>query len=442
MPRPQLTNIPTKPGIYQFYDEQNNLLYVGKAKQLKNRVSSYFRTSSDLLPKTRLMVSQITKIKTIVVESEFEALLLEAELIKKLHPKYNHLLKDDKSYIYILFTKDDFPRIISARKNQIKTKGLFFGPFPNTYIVKTTLRELRKIFPYRSCSTARFNKKKVCLYYHLQLCQGPCENKISKTAYQKELQGIKLLLQRKRKTLIIDLTKKMKQAAEKEKFETAAVLRDKLQKLEYLQTSFRNPTEYMIDPNLLEDIRTQTLTNLQKILGIASLPQRIECYDISNIQGKQAVGSMVVFTQGESDKKEYRRFRIKYKDTPDDYFMLQEVLRRRLKKTGYTDIKVQENTKKRWPLPDLIVIDGGKGQLSAALEVVENHQEEIIRKIPVISLAKKQEEIFKKDYVDDIQKIILSKRSKELQLLQQLRDEAHRFAITYHRKLRSKNVTA
>lgn len=436
---PQTLNlIPRKPGVYQFFDRDNSLLYVGKANDLKSRISSYFQRASNLLPKTKLMVSQIRTIKINLVESEIEALLLEAELIKKKQPKYNHQLKDDKSFLYIHFTKEPFPRIYAARKSQIlKTeKTVSFGPFVSAKVVQQTLRELRKIFSYRSCSQNRFNKHKLCLYYHLHLCQGPCEGKITEVNYQKEVNYLKSFLQRKSKKLTSELKKEMVVNAERENFEKAAQIRDQLERLKYLTTKFRLPQDYLTSPNLLEDLRVQTLTNLQRILKLKTLPRRIECYDISNFQGKQATGSMVVFTDGEKDKGQYRRFKIKFKDTPDDYLMLSEVLKRRLK-------RFERPHKTDWALPHLIMIDGGAGQLSTALQV----RKELAFRIPIIALAKKEEEIYIENPNNLLQKsqsnsnrLNLPKKSKELQLLQQIRDEAHRFAITYHRKLRETSL--
>jgi len=419
----QIAEIPNKPGIYQFFTNSNELLYIGKAIDLKKRVNSYFKSSSNLLPKTQLMVSQIEHIETIVVESEIEALLLEAELIKKENPKYNHQLKDDKSYIYIHFSKDNFPRIHAARKNQIKPneKTVSFGPFTSSRIVKQTLKELRKVFPYRSCTNNRFKQQNVCLYYHIGLCQGPCENKVTEDQYHKDIKNFQSFLKRKTKTIVRNLNNNMKKASAEQKFELAATIRDQIDRLQFLITDFRLPEEYIRDPNLIEDIRTQTLLDMQKRLSLPLKPNRIECYDISNIQGKSATGSMVVFNAGEPDKKEYRRFKIKSKETPDDYGMLQEVLRRRFVRT------ITKTTKESWPKPDLIVIDGGAGQLSATTEIINKYK----LNIPVISLAKKNEEIYYQN-----NKITLSKRSPVLQLLQHMRDEAHRFAITYHRKLR------
>ena len=228
----------------------------------------------------------------------------------------------------------------------------------------------------------------------------------------------------------MNLKREMQKHSETESFEKAAQIRDQIERLEYLTTKFRLPQEYLQAPNLLEDLRTQVLINLQKVLKLKTLPTRIECYDISNFQGKQATGSMVVFTNAEADKKEYRRFKIKFKDTPDDYFMLYEMLKRRFSRL---------NDKSHWKLPDLIVIDGGEGQLSKAISI----QRLLKLQVPIISLAKKEEEIYMENQPNllevskvNFHKIKLSKKSKELQLLQQIRDEAHRFAITYHRKLR------
>ncbi len=436
-----LSAVPHKPGIYRYYDKNGELLYVGKAKDLKSRVSSYFQKGNDLLPKTRMMVGQIERLETIIVESEIEALLLEAELIRQYQPKYNSALKDDKSFIYIHFTKEEFARVIPARLNQIQTseKTVSFGPYTDAKTVKETLKNIRRTFPYRSCNQNRFAKHEVCLYYHLSLCQGPCAGKISLNDYQKEISYLKDFLKGKSQKVVKTLKAEMKTCSDQEDFEQASKIRDQLESLDFLRTKFRLPEQYIQSPNLIEDLREQTLLNLQRILNLPKLPIRIECYDISNFQGKEAVGSMVVFTHGESDKKEYRRFKIRTKDTPDDFHMMQEMVARRFKHS--------RSDEKSWPLPDLVIIDGGAGQLSSIHEVMSTHEENDVRKIPLVSLAKREEEIYTIKYSainlnskPEFHIIRLSKKSPELQLFQRLRDEAHRFAITYHRKLRGKKA--
>lgn len=415
-----ISNLPDKPGVYLYHDSDNRIIYVGKAINLKNRVKSYFQSSDKLGPKTAALVANIDSIEYWVVDSEIEALLLEAELIKLHKPRYNIILKDDKSYLYIkITTNEEIPRISTARREN--EKGVtYFGPFPSAQTAKNVLKTIRRVFPYRSCKTL---PKTPCLFYHIKLCPAPCVDYVSVSDYRQMINQIILFLSGKRKTLEKQIEKEMHQASDQLLFEEAAKLKKKLDDIRYITQSFRKPEDYIENPNLLEDQRTKTLEELKshvsQYLPLNNLPQRIECYDISNIQGKQAVGAMVVFTNGEADKREYRKFKIRTKDSPDDFAMMSEMLRRRFNN--------------EWPLPDLLVIDGGKGQLQIALDTLT----ESGIAIPTISLAKRMEEIYLK-VGDTFEKIVLPRNSKALQLLQHMRDEAHRFGITFHRSLRKK----
>jgi excinuclease ABC subunit C len=415
-----LKDLPDKPGVYIYRNNERQVIYVGKAINLKNRVRSYFQSSEKLGPKTAALVANIEHLETLEVESEIEALLLEAELIKRYKPRYNIILKDDKSYLYIkITTNEDVPRVSTARREQLPGVT-YFGPFPSAQTAKNVLKTIRKIFPYRSCKTL---PKTPCLFYHLHLCPAPCAEYISKEDYRKIVNQISLFLEGKRKELEKNIMKEMEQAAEDLAFEEAARLKKQLDEIKYITTAFRKPEEYIENPNLKEDQRTATLeelqTQLRKFIQIPNLPQRIECYDISNIQGKQAVGAMVVFTGAEPDKREYRKFKIRTKNTPDDFTMMSEMLTRRFNND--------------WPMPDLVVIDGGKGQLQVAIDTITAAGVSV----PIISLAKRLEEIWmKKD--NGFERILLPRRSKALQMLQHMRDEAHRFGITFHRSLRAK----
>ncbi len=408
----KLKKLPASPGIYQFYDFQGKLLYVGKSKSIKKRVASYF-SKKDLGPKTNVLVSKIANIKFIKVFSEFEALLLEADLIRTNKPFYNIQLKDDKSPIYIKISKADVPQVETTRKQNFKKSDFVKGPFPSARTTKAILKLIRKIFPY--CHHK--NPKKPCLYVHLGLCPYPYRNDQAKQQYLQTLKKIKKLLSGNSRVLTRELTREMNRKSKEQKFEEANAIKKQLQNLEYLTTSYRSPLEFIERPTLVDDLSTARLIDLKNKLNLPSLPKRIECYDISNIQGKFATGSMVVFLNGKAQKDQYRRFKIKFLNTPNDFEMLKEVLARRFKND--------------WPMPDLIIIDGGKGQLSSAVEIAGKYN----KTMPIISLAKRLEEI----YLPNSQlPITLPKESPARQLAQSLRDEAHRFAITYHRKLRSK----
>lgn len=417
--------LPTTPGIYLFLDEKNEVIYVGKAKNLKNRVSSYFTNKSGLGEKTRLLVSQIKKIKSIKVESELESLLLEANYIKKYTPKYNLRLTDDKAYIQIRITiNSQFPAILLARKEE-KDKAVYFGAFPNSTAVKSVLKTIRKIFPYQSVLN---HPKRICLYNHLGLC--PCPPMFTtdeqKKAYKKTIKHIVQFLSGKKEIVLKDLEKERDSFAKKEQYEEAQELQKKIDAINYVTSRIHQPFEYEINPNLHIDLRSQELTTLRKHLeqkGVAIKTDlhRIECYDISNIQGTHAVGSMVVFINGEKSSANYRRFKIKYQipNKPNDFAMISEVLQRRIKH-------------KEWTTPDLIIVDGGKGQVGVAAKILNISKD--YSNIPLIGLAKREETIITADF----QEIFLPKDSSALHLIQKIRDEAHRFAITYHRKLRGK----
>lgn len=407
-----MKHLPESPGIYQFFDKKGKLIYVGKSVSIKKRVASYF-TAKNLGPKTNLLVKKIEDIKTIKVFSEFEALLLESELIRTHKPFFNIIAKDDKSPIYIKVTNDETPQVVLSRK-EVFPKDIFIkGPFPSSKITKDILKRTRKVFPY--CHHK--NPKKPCLFVHLGLCPYPYQSIEAKNEYNKTIKKIKKLLSGKSKKLISELTSEMQQASKKQQYEEAAIIKRQIQNLEYLTTVFHTPREFLERPTLVDDLTLVRLKDLKEKLSLKNLPKRIECYDISNFQGKLATGSMTVFTNGLLDKSQYRKFKIKFTEKPNDYLMLKEVLTRRFSN--------------KWPEPDLVVIDGGKGQLNAATSIIEK----INVNIHVVSLAKRLEEIYVPGKAVPIS---LPKESPARQLAQAMRDEAHRFAITYHRHLRSK----
>ncbi len=413
----------TKEGVYLFLDDAGDVIYVGKAKNLRKRVSSYF-LNKDLGVKTEALISQIKKIRTVAVDSELESLLLEANLIKKYNPKYNARLTDGKSYIRAKITiGDKIPKVLLARREDNK-KSIYFGPFPSSNDLKTVLKLIRRIFPYQSVVN---HPKRNCLYYHLKLCPCPPMFKTPQELkdYRKDIHHIVHFFEGKTKKIIKELERERDRESVAEQFEKAAEIQRKIDAIRLITTPRKSPFEYEQNPNLRADMRSKELNELQKVLlanrvTISSLG-RIECYDISNISGKFATGSMVVFINGEKDSSSYRRFQIKRppKTVPNDFAMMKEVIKRRF---GHID----------WQFPDLIIVDGGKGQISSVNQALF----ELNIEIPVIGIAKREELLITSDF-----KIIrLPHSSLALNLVRRIRDEAHRFALVYHRKLRSKFI--
>lgn len=538
--------LPSLPGCYIYYNSNNEIIYVGKAKILKRRVKSYFNRKHHDSVKVNILVSQIDHLEYIITNTEVEALILESHLIKKHKPRYNILLKDDKKYPYFLITDEDFPRIQIVRKRNINPeKGKYYGPYTNIRAMHSTLDFLKKIFPLRQCKTPKF-KNRPCLYYHIGKCLAPCQNMVTSKEYKAIVQQAELFLSGKQTELMKQLMEQIQKYSDSEQFEKAARLRDSYfdlqktlekqkvvyentklnediislqhedgilaivimmiregrlidkkdftyeveeeDKTEFFETFFKEYYNTLslefpdrIVSNELEAVGNKALyeewleiisgkkvkisygksvqgkelqsladKNAQVILDNAKLskmskirddfnqigsylkeklklnnfPYRMECYDISHIQGTNTVASMVTFINGLSKKSEYRKFKIKSTEgKPDDFLSMKEVLTRRLSRLG----------EKGWDKPDLIIIDGGKGQLSSVMQIVE---EMGITGIDFVSLAKRQEEVF---LPHCSKSILLPRESSALFLIQRIRDEAHRFAITYHRNLRSKN---
>lgn len=407
--------MPSEAGVYLFEDLEGNVIYVGKALNLRERVKSYFRDYA-LFPKTRALVEQISKVRIIRALSEIESLLLEANLIQKYKPKYNVRFMDGKSYPFIKISiKDKYPKVLFARG--IKDKNsLYFGPYPNVGIVRGVLKRVRRIFPYQSVLN---HPKKPCLYFHLGLC--PCPEVFEDKAYKRNIRYIVNFLKGNTKKVLKDLENEKKREVEKEEFEKAAICQKRINAIYQITNPVYKPLFYEVNPNLTSDIRENELVTLKDVLEKEGLnikkPVKIECFDISNIGGKFATGSMVVFINGEKFSSGYRRFRVRIK-TPksNDYVMMAEVLKRRLNHP-------------EWELPDLLIVDGGKGQVSTALKTLNEARLEV----PVIGLAKRLESVV----LPNFKQMTLNRRSPALQLIMRIRDEAHRFAITYHRKLRS-----
>lgn len=431
-----------------YRDKNKVVLYVGKGVNINRRVKQYFTRDDAVGEKTKLLVSQIADIETIQTLNEFDALLLEAKLIKQYLPKYNVIARDDKSPLYIAITLDEpLPRVLFERKKaleqhlqghplqKVSQRG-FFGPFQSAFVVRDLLRSLRRIVPY---CTQKVRSGRPCFYTHLGLC-NPCPSVIATLhdgekkqslirQYRKNIFRLRDILSGKGRRILSELEKEMKKAAGVNDFEKAARLKNQLMGLSDMLQKHYDPIFYM-EGEGAEDIFEKEQKELTGALSIV-YPQltrlnRIECIDISNLGGKQAVGSMVVLSHGQPDTSQYRKFRIRMPNRPNDVAMIAEVVGRRLKNT-------------QWPYPNLLVIDGGKGQVRSALRVL--HEQNAA--IPVIGLAKRREEIiiptFKGySFQGAYSTIRLPLTSPGLHLLERIRDEAHRFAITYHRLLRSK----
>lgn len=419
----KLTELPEKPGVYIFKDKKSKALYVGKAANLKRRVGSYFQKEDILGPKTALMVRKTAKVEHIETESPLEALLLEADLIKRFKPKYNQRWKDDKHYKYIAILGGE--RVVTTRSAKDKN-SFYFGPYPEVNVGRV-LQTLRRMFPFRDCSKTKFTRqrrlKRPCLYGDINLCPAPCVGKVSQKQYAKTVNAFKLFLSGRRKKTEAQVKKEMSKAAKNQRFEEAAKLRDQLERLRTVAQSFRPPEDYLERPSLLADRMKERIASLAALLETAPLKlKRIEAYDVSNLQGKLAVGSLVAFVDGQPDKSQYRKFRIKFDGKPDDLAMIRETLSRRFKRLNKAAAGTNNSFSKR---PDLILIDGGKGQLQTALKVLD----QLELKIPVLALAKRQNTIYSR-----FLEFRLPKNSPALSLLKSLRDEAHRFALLYHRR--------
>jgi excinuclease ABC subunit C len=405
-----ILRLPKEPGVYIFKDKEKKPLYIGKAINIEKRVKDHFKLKNCSYKEKKLL-EKTTKVESIRVDSEIEALLLEANLIKKYKPIYNEQWKDDKDYLYIKITSEEFPRVVSARKKSLVGAKAHFGPFPQASKVRTTLKTLRRIFPYSTCKP---NQKRPCLAYHLNLCPGVCSGQIGREEYKRNIRALTLFLQGKKTKVREQFSRQVRKNSKNLEFEEAEKTQRKIEALNYVTRPVRSTSEYLEED--IRSIREKEMMELAREVSLEKKPGRIECYDISNIQGRNAVGSMVVFTDGNPDKDEYRRFKIRKISGINDPAMIGEVLERRFKNP--------------WAHPDLLVVDGGKPQFGAAKKVMER----LGLKIPVISLAKRLEEIY---FGEEGRALRLPAKSNALKLVQRLRDEAHRFAITYHRKLRS-----
>lgn len=532
--RNEVNKLPDQPGVYTFYDEERTLIYVGKAKSLKKRVGSYFNRSTSTSRKTLKMVSEIRKIEFTIVNSEFDALLLENSLIKKNQPKYNILLKDDKSYPYILLTQERFPRILPTRR-MIPGSGRYFGPFASVKAMNNILELIRNLYTIRTCyydlseENIQSGKFKVCLEYHIGNCKGPCENLQSEEDYNRDIEQATNILKGNLGVARTYFKEKMQEAATNLEFEAAQMYKEKnellskyrakslvvnpqigdtdvftivsdekvafinylksnngaivltktvevkkkldesneeilslmivelreryLSNTQDLLTNLEIPIEIehvnitipkigdkrkLVDMSIKNALfykkerynqiegakqkENRVLAKLRDDLRLQNLPTHIECFDNSNMQGTNPVASMVCFKNGRPSKKDYRKFNIKTVVGPDDFGSMYEIVHRR-----YQRLQTEE-----FPMPDLIVIDGGKGQLNAACNALKDL--DLYGSIPTVGIAKRLEEIYTPE---DPYPLHIDKKSESLKLLQRCRDEAHRFAITFHRQKRS-----
>lgn len=427
----RIKRAPRLPGVYLFCGPEREILYVGKAKDLRARLTSYLVPEESLAPKTSVMLSLADGVLLHPVGSELEALLLEAKLIKKFLPKYNSQSRDDKRPLYIKITSETFPKVLTARRHDPQ-KAFYYGPFPSSAAVRSVLAMLRRIFPY--CSAPKIGKR-ACFNSQIGLCR-PCPSEIIRfqglqrrvltRQYRKNVSHIKRVLGGDINRLLKDLGKEMSIASGHENFEEAKRIRDEIRQLEYIIQRPSSPEELLANPNLPEELASQRLKALFETFrayfpSLKSI-QRIEAYDVANIQGRVAVGSQVTFVDGIPEKDQYRRYRVRLSGRPNDVGMMKEVLRRRF-------------SHPEWDWPQLILVDGGKPQVGAAMEVMR----EVKLDIPVIGLAKREEKIVI-PYGGQFKVLRLSRGDSSLQLLQQIRDEAHRFAQAYHHHLMRKRL--
>jgi excinuclease ABC subunit C len=412
------------PGVYVFRDRFGTVLYVGKAKSLRKRLSSYFQPSRKKTadPRIRSLINSIDSVEVQEVRNEQEALMLESRLIKTYAPRFNVLLRDDKRFLLLKINREaPYPRLQLARLR--KDDGcLYVGPFPHAGALRDTLNELTRQFGLRTCTAEIPGEQefKHCNDHVVRFCTAPCLQKITPEAYRERVDQLVAVLQGNTKGILADLRERMTKAAERHDFEKAARLRDTINNIEVVCRSNRT----FVRASLSTFPGQEGVEDLQGALGLKQPPARIECFDISNTFGAQAVASMVSFQNGEPDRKNYRRFRIKEVEGINDFAMMQEVVTRRYRRL------LDENK----PLPDLIVVDGGRGQLNAGWQALIDAK---ATHVPMVGLAKRLEEIFT---LEDEAPILLGRDRPGLKLMQAIRDEAHRFAVSFHRDLRRQRI--
>jgi excinuclease ABC subunit C len=436
----KLKDLPKDPGVYFHKDASGEIIYVGKAARLNNRVRQYFHKSRVRDPKTDVLVAEIADTDWMVVESEIEALFLEAEMVRRYMPRFNILLRDDKSLSYIRIDYDSEYPTVSTTRRPLDDGAKYFGPYINSFVIRQALKALRRVFPFATKKTP--GQKRATLHYHLGLDPGLEEGKTSLQDYRANLRRLIAVIEGKRKNIEKEIEKDMNRAAKNQDFETAAKLRNQLFALKNL-----NKQVIFSDKEFLDISKDHALTELIDLLGLPKIPRRIEGYDISHMQGTDVVASMVVFTNGVSDKGEYRKFKTR-KDQNNDFFNMHETITRRL----------SEKNIKAWGKPNLVIIDGGKGQLDAATRARNEMGQE---NIPFIGLAKREEQIvIKKGFSgvdlkttvlqkmggfatesDDFTLVNVPHNTNLVKLLQRIRDESHRFAVSYHSTLKRKRQT-
>lgn len=437
----KLKDLPKDPGVYFHKDKKGDIIYIGKAANLRNRVRQYFQASRYRDPKTDALISEIADVEWITVESEIDALFLEAEQVRRYLPKYNILLRDDKSSTYVRINYDDPHPTVSYTRRPLDDGAQYYGPYFSTPAVKRALKYLRKAFPYST--HVHTIPKRACLLYHLGLCPGLEENKTSLVDYRANLRKLTKYLKGQRTQLTRQVEKEMKLYAKEGHFEQAAVARNQLFALKGLSKQI-----IFSDREFMDISKDKGLAGLTDLLGLLKVPKRIEGYDISHMSGTDTVASMVVFTNGIPDKAAYRKFKMRIPGN-DDFAHMNEAITRRL----------SEKNRKAWGVPDLFLIDGGKGQLSAAIKARDAAG---CQHIPMIGLAKREEEIVierdqsnvtlnEKELVvlggfltqnDQFIRALLPKNSHIVKLLQRIRDESHRFAVSYHSVLKTKRQTS
>ncbi|MDB5348998.1 MAG: uvrC [Planctomycetota bacterium] len=427
-PADKVRTFPTSPGVYLMKDAQGRVIYIGKAKNLRNRAGSYFQKTAEVDKRIKDWIGEVTDVEYLAADSEVDALLMEARLIKDIQPIHNADLKDDKSFPYLqITTGEDFPRVNFTREPLDRGVKLY-GPFPRAKSLRGAIQVLQRIFKFRTCSLdidaddPRWRWFRPCLLASINQCTAPCNLRIDSEAYKKDIRRLRLFLDGKKDAVLAEMEEEMREASKNLRFEKAARLRDELKSLQNL--NLRGNLADHAQPEVFYQDPKRGLRGLQKVLHLDSMPRTIHGVDIAHLGGTETVGSLVTFIDGLPFKPGYRRYKIKSVTGVDDFASIREVVSRRIQ-------SLQEHDE---PFPDIWMIDGGKGQLSSALAAFE-----ALRITPptVISLAKQEEEIFVPGRSESIK---LSRRSFALRLLQYVRDEAHRFAQHYHHMLRKKRT--
>ena len=428
-PEEKVKTFPLTPGVYQMKDGRGDVIYVGKAKNLRSRASHYFTKEAAENSRTADLVKQIRDLDYIPLESEVDALLKEARLVKDLRPKFNRDLKDDKTFPYLqIRIREEYPRVEITRTPRSRGVKLY-GPFTSTKSLRAAFQVLQRVLQFRNCSLDiqsgddRWRWFRPCLLHSVRLCSAPCNFRISREEYRKQIRKLILILDGKRKRLLREMKVQMLEASAALQFEKAARIRDEIDAISKLD--LRGKVDVDVQREVFPIDPKRGLAGLKKVLGLATLPRSIEGVDIAHLQGSDTVASLVSFLDGLPLKQGYRRYKIKTVEGIDDFASMREVISRRFKKLEEDDA----------PFPDILLIDGGKGQLNAALDAFRMLH---IEPPTVISLAKQQEEIFRPGESESIK---LSRHSAALRLLQYVRDEAHRFAQHYHHLLRRKKFT-